>query len=85
MEKKLTLENLRKHIRNIINEEFENFYQGMDPEKAIQKAEIDYNYAMKNNNESKGNKILGNLKSHLENLNYNWMANPKSAELLGDF
>ena len=83
--KKITLNELRNLVKQIIKEEISNFYQGMNPKQAIEKATTDYNFAIKSNNESQANKIAGNLKSHLESQNYNWKKDPYALEILSDF
>lgn len=50
---------------------------------AIEKAKLDYNLAIKQNNTGLADKILGNLKSRLDELKYNW--NPYALELLNDY
>ncbi len=63
----------------------ENFYQGMNPQQAIQKATTDYSFATKQGNEGQADKIAGNLKAHLESQNYNWKSDPHALEILSDF
>lgn len=83
--KKISLNEFKNLVNQIIKEEFSNFYQGMNPKQAIEKATIDYNFAMKKNNESQANKIAGNLKSHLEAQNYDWKKDPYAVDILSDF
>jgi len=83
--KKITLNELRSIVKQIIKEEISNFYQGMNPKQAIEKATTDYNFAIKSNNEGQANKIAGNLKSHLESQKYNWKKDPYALEILSDF
>lgn len=63
----------------------QNFYQEMNPKQAIEKATVDYNFALKKNNEGQADKIAGNLKAHLESLNYNWKSDAHALEILSDF
>jgi hypothetical protein len=77
-------EGLRKKVKKHITEA-ESFYQGMNPKQAIEKATVDYNFALKNGNEGQADKIAGNLKSHLESQNYNWKSDPNALEILSDF
>ena len=83
--KKITLNELRTIVKQIIKEENSSFYQGMNPKQAIEKATTDYNFAIKNNNGGQANKIAGNLKSHLESQNYDWKKDPYALEILSDF
>jgi len=62
-----------------------NFYKNLHPKQAIEKAAIDYNLAVKQNNTGQADKIVGNLKSYLESQNYNWKQDPRALELLSDF
>jgi hypothetical protein len=63
----------------------ENFYQNLSPKQAIEKANVDYGFAIKQNNSGQANKIIGNLKSYLETQNYNWKQDPRALEILSDF
>lgn len=74
-----------KDSKDKINESFENLYQGLDPKRAIEKAKIDYNHAIKTNNDSLANKISGNLKSHLDSQRYDWKKDPYALDILSDF
>lgn len=83
--KKITLNELRNLVKQIIKEEGFLILQGMNPKQAIEKATTDYNFAIKSNNEGQANKIAGNLKSYLESQNYNWKKDPYALEILSDF
>ena len=63
----------------------DNFYQNLKPKEAIQKAMVDYNFALKKDNTGQADKIAGNLKSHLESQKYNWKQDPYAMEILSDF
>lgn len=80
-----TLNEIRKIVRALIAEEFKNFYENMKAKDAIEKARKDYDLAIKKNNESQANKIAGNLKDHLEYLNYAWEKDPLAVDILADF
>lgn len=84
------LEEVRKVVRDVVKESLqglvgENFYQNLQPKEAIQKAMVDHNHALKQNNTGQADKIAGNLKSHLELHKYNWQQDPYAMEVLGDF
>ena len=87
-EGKTKLSQMPIEIRKSIKDEiflYENFYQGMNPQQAIQKATIDYSSAIKKGNQGQADKIAGNLKAHLESQNYNWKTDPHALEVLSDF
>lgn len=72
-----------KHLT--IFENFGNYYQDMTPESAIEKAKLDFRLANKKGNVGQVDKILGNLKTHLDDIGYNWRQDPQALELLGDY
>ena len=51
----------------------------------ISKAKMERDKALKNGNDGLADKIEGRLKVKLDNLNYNWKADPDAMEVLGDF
>ena len=65
---------------------YDNLFQRYtEPRDAIHSAIIGYNHAIKSNNTGMADKISGNLKSHLESMNYDWKKDPYALEVLGDF
>lgn len=68
-----------------INETLSNFYQGMQPKQAIEKAKVDYGLSIKKGNEGQADKIAGNLKSFLDAHGYNWKQDPYAMEILSDY
>lgn len=82
---KITINELRVLVRNIINEEMSNYYQGLQPKEAINKAKVEYNFAIKNNNDGQANKITSNLKQHLNQQQYDWKRDPQAMDILSDF
>lgn len=62
----------------------DNSYSNLDPKQAIDKAIVDYNHALKSGDQNRSNKILKDLKSHLESSNYKWEQDPKAVDILGD-
>ena len=67
-----------------LGEDYSNYYQNLDPKNAIAKAKIDHSNALKQNNQGLGDKIVGNLKSHLDSKGYNWKQDPYAMELIGE-
>lgn len=61
-----------------------NLYLNLEPKQAISKATNDYNHSLKLGDEEKSNKILNDLKQHLENSKYNWEQDPQAVDILGD-
>ena len=51
----------------------------------ISKAKMERDKTLKNGNDGLADKIEGRLKVKLDNLNYNWKADPDAMEVLGDF
>lgn len=89
-EGKVKMSMLPENLKNLVKSENflaenSNFYQGMNPQQAIQKAATDYSFATKKGNDGQADKIAGNLKAHLESQNYNWKADPHAIEILSDF
>lgn len=73
-----------KHLKTF--EYYNNYYQGsITVDDAIEKARNDFNLAMKQGNEGQADKILGNLKTYLDSVGYNWKTDPITLELLGDY
>lgn len=70
--------------KGVIVEEV-NFFQGLDPKKAIEKAKTEVEHANKSNNWAMGEKIGGQLKSYLDSKHYNWKQDPHALDILGDF
>ena len=68
-----------------VNEDLGNFYDGMSPKDAIRKASVDHSFARRGGDVGRADKIVGNLKTHLEKQNYNWKTDPYALELLSDF
>ena len=84
MKRKALKETIKKNVSKVLKEDM-NYNQGQDVKQAIDKSIIDYNYAIKSNNEGLANKIAGNLKTFLDSNNYNWKQDPRALEILGDF
>lgn len=62
-----------------------NYYEELTAKDAINKAKIEYDYTIKNNNIGLAEKIAANLKSHLDSINYNWKKDPYAIEILSDY